>query len=139
MIYLALVREFYANFCLKNDKMVYSKVQGLPIAFKVNLLAHICSLSDSGVRPFMTHHAFMDISRLQYEDQLKTILVENFVASSVKPLVSELSPLGLLLFKLFLSNVLLRKSGRDRVTFQDSVLISVFIRKIPCKSCFSCH
>lgn len=53
------------------------------------------------------------------------ILCNNFVASSVKPLVSELSSLALLLFKLFHSNVLPRKSGRDRVTFQDSVLLSV--------------
>lgn len=51
---------------------------------------------------------------------------------SDKPQVSEITPPSLLLLKLFHTNVLPHKSGRNKVTYQDFVLLSVFVQKVPC-------
>ncbi|KAL8116542.1 hypothetical protein AgCh_022894 [Apium graveolens] len=132
VIYPDLVKEFYANFSILADNIVFSSVKGSPVCFKADLLARLTGVSDQGPCPFTTHQAFDEIPGLQYEEQLKAILGDNFVSVSVKPLVTDLTPMCLLLFKLFHSNVLPRKSGRDRVTFQDSILLSVFVKKTPC-------
>ncbi|KAL8124726.1 hypothetical protein AgCh_012399 [Apium graveolens] len=115
-----------------DEDMVYSEVQGVPIVFNANLLSRVCGISCSGVCPYTTHAAFMEFPGLQYEEQLKVNLGENFIGTSLKPMVHDLTPLALLLFKLFHTNLLPRKSGRDRVTYQDVVLISVFMTKTPC-------
>ncbi|XP_074327127.1 uncharacterized protein LOC141665043 isoform X1 [Apium graveolens] len=132
VIYPSLVREFYSNFSMMKEDMVYSEVQGVPIVFNANLLSRVCGISCSGVCPYTTHAAFMEFPGLQYEEQLKVILGENFIGTSLKPMVHDLTPLALLLFKLFHTNLLPRKSGRDRVTYQDVVLILVFMTKTPC-------
>lgn len=87
------------------------------MVFKANVLSRLDSLSNTDFCPFTTHQDFMEILGLQYDKQLKVILDDNFVSTSVKPLVSELTHLALILFKLFNLNVFTRKSGRDRVTF----------------------
>lgn len=88
------------------------------------------TVSDSGPCPFINHQIFTVVPGLQYEEQLKPILGDNIMHMPVKPLVSELTPPSLFLFKLIHADVMPRKSGRDRVTFQDSILPSLFIKQI---------
>ncbi|KAL8095322.1 hypothetical protein AgCh_036693 [Apium graveolens] len=59
---------------------------GSPVCFKADLLARLTGVSDQGPCPFTTHQAFDEIPGLQYEEQLKAILGDNFVSVSVKPL-----------------------------------------------------
>ncbi|KAL8112245.1 hypothetical protein AgCh_019805 [Apium graveolens] len=132
VIYPELVREFYANFQLLQEGLVFSNVRGTPVVLKADALAIIGGLSDQGVCPFTTHQAFVDVPGLQYEEQLKAIVGEKFVDVSIKPSILDLTPLSLLVFKLFHTNLLPRKSGRDRITFQDSILFSMFVKKVPC-------
>ncbi|MGI4673510.1 hypothetical protein ACR2XN_29005, partial [Klebsiella pneumoniae] len=54
-------------------------------------------------------------------DQLQVILQDVTVSSSAKPSVPQLTPICLALFKIFHTNLLPRKSGRDRVTYQDTI------------------
>ncbi|KAL8116545.1 hypothetical protein AgCh_022897 [Apium graveolens] len=132
IIYPMLVKEFYAKLRILDGNIVFSEVQGNPVYFKADLLARLTGVSDKGVCPSTTHQAFQDIPGLQYEEQLKVILGDNFVSVSVKPSVNDLTPVSLVLFHLFHTNVMPRKSGRDRVTFQDCILMSVFVKKIQC-------
>ncbi|KAL8087683.1 hypothetical protein AgCh_037723 [Apium graveolens] len=132
IIYPELVKEFYAKLRILDGNIVFSEVQGNPVCFKADLLARLTGVSDKGVCPSTTHQAFQDIPGLQYEEQLKVILGDNFVSVSVKPSVNDLTPVSLVLFRLFHTNVMPRKSGRDRVTFQDCILMSVFVKKIQC-------
>ncbi|KAL8157440.1 hypothetical protein AgCh_002223 [Apium graveolens] len=132
IIYPELVKQFYAKLHFLDGNIVFSEVQGNPVCFKADLLARLTGVSDKGVCPSTTHQAFQDIPGLQYEEQPKVILGDNFVSVSVKPSVNDLTPVSLILFRLFHTNVLPRKSGRDRVTFQDCVLMYVFVKKIQC-------
>ena len=127
LVYPLLVREFYSNFQLLGGDVVYSMVKDIPIVFKADCLARVIEVSDSVPCPFTTYQPFTDILKLQYEDQLQLILGDNYLSTSVKPLVSNITPLSLLFFKLFHTNLLPRKSGRDRITFQDSILLYVFL------------
>ncbi|KAL8107167.1 hypothetical protein AgCh_023829 [Apium graveolens] len=86
VIYPDLVKEFYANFLILADNIVFSSVKGSPVCFKEDLLARLTGVSDQGPCPFTTHQAFDEIPGLQYEEQLKAILGDNFVSVSVKPL-----------------------------------------------------
>ena len=111
--------------------VVYSMVKDTPIVFKADCLARVIDVPATGPCPYTTHLPYTEYLSLQYSDQLKLILGNNFDSSSTKPLVSQLTPLALLLFKLFHSNVMPRKSGRDRITFQDSILLSLFLSGKP--------
>ena len=64
IIYPSLVREFYSNFSMMKEDMVYSEVQGVPIVFNANLLSRVCGISCSGVCPYTTHAAFMEFPGL---------------------------------------------------------------------------
>ncbi|KAL8099137.1 hypothetical protein AgCh_031715 [Apium graveolens] len=132
VIYPELVKEFYAKLRILDGNIMFSEVQGNPVCFKADLLARLTGVSDKGICSSTTHQVFQDIPGLQYEEQVELILGDNFVSVSVKPLVNDLTHVSLLLFRLFHTNVLPRKSGRDRVNFQDSILMSVFVKKIQC-------
>lgn len=49
---------------------------------RICCLPHVCC-PNTKVCPYTTHQAFMDLPSLQYEEQLKIILGDNFVTSSV--------------------------------------------------------
>ena len=130
--YPNLVREFYQNLAQRTDTMYESTVKGVPMTFKSDWLASIFGVSDNGVCPFTTHQPFLDDDLLPLEAQVQSIVGDHFDSSgATRPLVSDLSPLSLLLFRLIHTNVLPRKSGRDRVTYQDIILLSLLQSQRP--------
>lgn len=130
-IYPSLVKEFYSNLSMVQNDMIYSQVKNIPIVLTSAWLGSILGVRSSGLCPFTSHQPFTEFDDLDYDEQLRTIQGNNSVKADSKPSVSTLSPTCLLLFKLFHTNLLPRKSSRDRVTFQDSILLSLFVKKTP--------
>ncbi|KAL8103060.1 hypothetical protein AgCh_027552 [Apium graveolens] len=104
IIYPELVKEFYAKLRILDGNIVFSEVQGNPVCFKADLLARLTGVS---AREFV---------RRQLIKRFKTFLVSSTRNSS----------------RSFLVTILFRCQSSLRVTFQDCILMFVFVKKIQC-------